>query len=125
VFVAEVFSGESTPGGKTKGNGSSGHGNPYLGRILGEAAVIVGKTDTFLRERYRRIARRRGKKRAIVAVGRSVVVIIWHLLHDPYARFHDLGSDYVNRHTNPETKKHNHVRQLEALGYAVTLTPAA
>ena len=43
----------------------------------------VGRTDTFLGERYRRIARRRGKKRAIVAVGRSILVIIWHLLTDP------------------------------------------
>ena len=78
-----------------------------------------------LGERYRRIARRRGKNRAIVAVGRSILVIIWHLLQDPDARFHDLGSDYFSRRTNPDTRKHNHVRQLEALGYTVTLTPAA
>ena len=48
--------------GKTKGAGSTGHGNPYLARVLGEAAVAAGKTDTFLGERYRRIARRRGGK---------------------------------------------------------------
>jgi transposase len=45
-------------------------------RVLGEAAVSAGKTDTFLGERYRRIARRRGKKRAIVAVGRSILIIV-------------------------------------------------
>jgi transposase len=60
--------------------------------VLGEAAVAAGKTDTFLGERYRRIARRRGKRRAIVAVGRSILVIVWHLLSDPEAHFCDLGA---------------------------------
>jgi transposase len=75
--------------------------------------------------RYRRIVRRRGKKKAIVAVGRSLMVIIWHLLADPGARFHDLGVDHYDRHVNTHAKKRNHVRQLEALGYRVTLEPAA
>lgn len=74
---------------------------------------------------YRRIARRRGKQRAIVALGRAILVIIWHLLEDPQARFHDLGPDHFSRHTNPDARKNNHIRQLEALGYNVTLTPAA
>jgi transposase len=111
--------------GKKKGSGTTGHGNPYLARVLGEAAVSAGKTGTFLGERYRRIARRRGKKRAIVAVGRSILVIIWHLLSDPDARFHDLGSDFYDNRIGPERKKRNHIRQLEALGYKVTLQPAA
>ena len=111
--------------GKKKGRGTTGHGNPYLARVLGEAAVAAGKTDTFLGERYRRIARRRGKKRAIVAVGRSILVIIFHLLSDPDARFHDLGSDFYDNRIGPDRKKRNHVRQLEALGYTVTLQPAA
>jgi len=111
--------------GKKKGRGATGHGNPYLARVLGEAAVAAGKTDTFLGERYRRIARRRGKKRAIVAVGRSILVIIFHLLSDPDTRFHDLGSDFYDNRIGPERKKRNHVRQLEALGYTVTLQPAA
>ncbi|MGH3848274.1 MAG: hypothetical protein ACRDRT_00940 [Pseudonocardiaceae bacterium] len=87
--------------------------------------MAAGKTDTFLGERYRRIARRRGNKRAIVAVGRSILVIVWHLLSDPEARFHDLGSDFHDNRINPERKKRNHIRQLEALGYTVTLQPAA
>jgi transposase len=111
--------------GKTKGRGSTGHGNPYLARVLGEAAVSAGKTDTFLGERYRRIARRRGKKRAIVAVGRSILVIVWHLLADPDARYHDLGSDFYDNRIGPDRKKRNHIRQLEALGFKVTLEPAA
>ena len=91
--------------GKKKGKGTTGHGNRYLARVLGEAAVSAGKTDTFLGERYRRIARRRGKKRAIVAVGRSILVIVWHLLSDPEARFHDLGPDFYDNRTSPERKK--------------------
>jgi transposase len=111
--------------GRKKGNGATGHGNRYLAAALGEAAVGAGKTDTFLGERYRRIARRRGKKKAIVAVGRSILVIVWHLLSDPQARFEDLGSDFYDTHLNTSAKKHNHIRQLEALGYKVTLEPAA
>jgi len=111
--------------GKKKGKNATGHGNPYLARVLGEAAVAAGKTDTFLGERYRRIARRRGKKKAIVAVGRSILVIIWHLLSDPDARFHDLGPDFYDTRIDPERKKLNHIRQLQALGYRVTLEPAA
>jgi len=111
--------------GKSKGRGSTGHGNPYLARVLGEAAVGASRTDTFLGERYRRIARRRGKKKAIVAVGRSILVIVWHLLSDPDDRYHDLGSDFYDNRLGPERKKRAHVRQLEALGYKVTLEPAA
>jgi transposase len=110
--------------GRKKGNGSTGHGNPYLARVLGQAAVSAAKTNTFLGERYRRIARRRGAKRAIVAVGRSILTITWHLLSDPEAAFHDLGADFYDTHTNPERRKRNHVRQLEALGYKVTLEAA-
>jgi transposase len=111
--------------GRRKGNETTGHGNPYLARVLGEAALSAGKTDTFLGERYRRIARRRGKKKAIVAVGRSILVIIWHLLSDDQARFHDLGPDFYDTRAGTEHAKRNHIRRLQALGYRVTLEPAA
>ena len=111
--------------GKRKGKNSTGHGNRYLGKVLGEAAVAAGKTDTFLGERYRRISRRRGKKKAIVAVGRSILVIIWHLLSDPEAHFIDLGSGFYHQRIDPERRTRAHLRQLEALGYKVTLEPAA
>jgi transposase len=111
--------------GKTKGKATTGHGNPYLARVLGEAAVAAGRTNTFLGERYRRIARRRGAKRAIVAVGRSILVIVWHLLADPTAHYHDLGAGFYDTRINADRTKRNHVRQLEALGYKVTLEPAA
>jgi transposase len=111
--------------GRRKSNGTTGHGNPYLARVLGEAAVSAGKTDTFLGERYRRIARRRGKKKAIVAVGRSILVIVWHLLSDDQAQFHDLGADFYDTRAGIEHAKRNHIRQLQALGYRVILEPAA
>ncbi len=111
--------------GRKKGNGATGHGDRYLARVLGEAAVAASKTNTFLGERYRRIARRRGKKKAIVAVGRSILVIVWHLLSDDQARFHDLGPDFHDNRLGPERTRRNHVRQLEALGYKVTLQPVA
>lgn len=122
---AKFSPGIKSSAGKTKGTGSTGHGNRYLARVLGEAAVVAGRSDSFLGERYRRIARRRGKKRAIVAVGRSMLVIIWHLLADEHAHYTDLGADHFTRHLNPDSRKRNHIRQLEALGYTVTLAPAA
>jgi hypothetical protein len=92
---------------------------------LGNAAAAAGRTDTFLGERYRRITRRRGKKKAVVAIGRSLLVIIWHLLSDPDARFHDLGSDFYHTRISPDRNKRDHIRHLEAFGYKVTLEPAA
>ena len=96
--------------GKKKGRGSAGHGNPYLARVPGNAAAAAGKTGTFLGERYRRIARRRGSKRAIVAIGRSILVIIWHLPADPGAQFRDLGPGFYAARTDPERRKRGHVR---------------
>jgi hypothetical protein len=52
-------------------------------------------------------------------------VIIWHLLADPTARYTDLGSDFYDTRTDPERRKRTHIRQLQALGYKVTLEPAA
>jgi transposase len=125
VSWAKFAPGVKESAGKPKGRGSTGRGNPYLARVLGEAAVAASKTNTFLGERYRRIARRRGKQRAIVAVGRSILVIVWHLLSDPTVRFHDLGAGFYDTRIGSERAKRNHIRQLEALGYKVTLEPAA
>jgi transposase len=122
---AKFAPGVKESAGRRKGNSSSGHGNRYLARVLGQIAVTAARTNTFLAERYRRIARRRGAKRAIVAVGRSVLTIIWHLLSVPETHFRDLGTDFYLSRTDTERRKRNHVRQLEALGYRVTLDLAA
>jgi transposase len=105
--------------------GKTGKGNPYLKGLLGEAAVAASKTNTFLGERYRRIVKRRGKLKALVAVARSILIIVWHLLADPTTRFHDLGADYHTTRIDKGRKIRNLIRQLEALGQTVTLQPAA
>jgi transposase len=122
---AKFAPGVKESAGRRTGHGSTGHGNRYLARVLGQIAVAAARTHTFLGERYRRIARRRGAKRAIVAVGRSVLTIIWHLLTDPASGFRDLGADFYLSRTDTERRKRNHIRQLEALGYNVTLDLAA
>jgi transposase len=122
---AKYAPGVSESAGKKKGKNTTGHGNPYLARALGEAAIGAARTDTFLGERYRRIARRRGKNKAIVAVGRSILVIVWHLLSDPNVRYADLGPDFYDNRISNSRKMRNHVRQLEALGCKVTLETAA
>ncbi len=106
-------------------SGKTGKGNRYLKGELGEAAASAAKTDTFLGERYRRLVRRRGKLKALVAVARSILVIVWHLLANPNDRYADLGSDFYDHHLHKDRKTRNLVRQLQALGHHVTLAPAA
>jgi transposase len=106
-------------------SGRTGRGNPYLKGALGEAAAAAARTDTFLGERYRRLVRRRGHQRALVAVARSILVVVWHLLADQDIRFVDLGSDFYERRLNKERRARDLVRQLQALGHTVTLSPAA
>jgi transposase len=106
--------------------GKKGQGNGYLRGALGQAAIGAARTDTFLSERYHRIARRRGKAKAQVAVARSILIIIWHLLADPAARFTDLGPGYYQARTDKDKKIKNHIRQIEALlGHPITITNAA
>ncbi|WP_327072916.1 hypothetical protein OG196_10640 [Kitasatospora purpeofusca] len=92
---------------------------------LGEAANAAARTDTFLGARYRRIVKRRGHAKALVAVARTILVIAWHLINDPDARYQDLGADWHQRHLNSTRKTRDLVRQLQALGHQVTLAPAA
>jgi transposase len=105
--------------------GKKGQGDTWLRGSLGQAATAAARTATFLGERYARIARRRGKAKAQVAVARSILVIIWHLLADPAARYTDLGYGYHQARTDADRKLRNHIRQIQALGFTVTLTKAA
>jgi transposase len=114
-----IQSGPVTRAGKT------GKGNPYLKGALGEAAAAAAKTNTFLGERYRRLVKRRGKLKALVAVARSILVIVWHLLANPATRFRDLGPDYHTNRIAIERRLRNHIAQLTAMGYRVTVEPAA
>ena len=106
-------------------SGKKGQGNTWLRSALGQAANGAARTQTFLGERYHRIARRRGKTKAQVAVARSILVIIWHLLADPADRFTDLGHGYYQARLDTDRKLKNHIRQIQALGFAVTITKAA
>jgi transposase len=108
--------------GSKNTSGKAGKGNPYLKGVLGTVAASASRTNTFLGERYRRLVKRRGKLKTIVAVARSALTIIWHLLTNPTTRYHDLGSDYHTSHIDKQKQTRNHIRQLQALGYTVTLT---
>jgi transposase len=111
--------------GKKSTAAAPGKGDPWLKGPLGEVAATAARSGTFLGERYRRIARRRGKLKALVATARAILVIIFHLLADPATRFRDLGPGYYEDRISAERKIRNHVRQLEALGLTVTITGAA
>ena len=105
--------------------GKKGRGNTWLRNSLGQAATGAARTTSFLGERYHRIARRRGKAKAQVAVARSILVITWHLLSDPAARFTDLGPGYYQARTDKDKKIKNHIRQIEALlGHPITIIQA-
>ena len=106
--------------GKAK-PGTTGKGSPWIAGMLGEAAMGAARTKTFLGSRYHRLARRRGKQRALVATGRTILVIAYHLLTDPDARFSDLGPDWHDR-IAPLRRKRQLIAELERLsGKKVTL----
>jgi transposase len=118
---AGVCPGNKQSGGKRL-SGATSSGNPYLRAILGEVAwTISHMKDNYLSAQYHRIARRRGKQKAILAVSHSILLIIYHVLRDkkPYT---DLGADYFDK-LDTQRVQHHHVRRLEQLGFEVTLTP--
>jgi len=112
----------ATQSGTRHGKGKQKKGNSYARAAAGQAAIGAAGTATFLGERYTRIARRRGKAIAQVAVARSIMIIAWHLLSDPQARYRDLGPDFYASHISRDKKIRNHVRGLQALGLTVTIT---
>jgi transposase len=103
----------------------TGKGNPYLKAALGQMATGAAKTDSFLGARYRRLAKRMPKAKALAAIERSILVIIFHLLSDPTVTFEDLGADYYDNRIDKQRRTRNLIHQLEALGHHVTLNPAA
>jgi transposase len=119
---AGVCPGNKQSGGKRL-SGETTHGSPGLRAMLGEVAWSIAHTaDTSLAVQYHRLARRCGKRKAIVAVSPTLLVIVYHLLRDqrPYS---DLGADYFDQLDRTRLERRS-VRQLERLGYAVTLTPS-
>jgi transposase len=108
--------------GTRHGKGKQKKGNSYARAAAGQAAIGAFGTATFLGERYRRIARRRGGAIAQVAVARSIMIIVWHLLSDPAARYRDLGPDWHDTHVNRDKKIRSHIRGLQALGLTIAIT---
>jgi transposase len=99
-------------------------GNRWLRRALAEAAWAASHTkDTYLAAQFRRLAARRGRKRALVAVGHSQLVIIYHMLKYNL-EYQDLGGDFFDR-IDPERLRRYLVNRLERMGYDVLLTPKA
>ncbi len=100
-------------------------GNPWLTSALVEAAwSAIRVKDCYLAVRYQRIRKRRGEQRAIIAVAHTLLVICWHLLTDEVV-YEELGPNYLAGRDQPERRRKHLVRQLEQLGYAVELAPAA
>ena len=105
--------------------GRAGKGDPWLRRALGTAAMAAGKTDTRLGAQYRRIARKRGKKKAIVAVSRVLCEIAWILICDPSAEYEDPGPGYWSPRS-PARATRDRIREIERLnpGKKVVLADA-
>lgn len=117
-FVSNPIDLACTDGKHRSGQTRKGH--KPLGVALNQAAHAASRTKhTYLSAQYRRLAGRRGKKKAIVAVAHSIVVIAYHLLqrNEPYR---ELGGDYFDKQ-RPDATAKRLVKRLERLGYAVTL----
>jgi transposase len=119
---AGICPGNNVSAGK-RHSGKTTAGNRWLRRVLTQAAWAAAATkDTYLSAQFRRVAPRRGKKRAIIALAHSMLVSIYYMLtrHESYA---DLGADYLD-HLHPQRLARSLTRRLEKLGYTVTLEPA-
>jgi len=114
----------SQSGPRTRKPGK-GHGDAYLKGYCTQAATGAAGTSTFPGERIGRLARRLGGNRAKCAVTRSILIITWHLLPDPGARFTDLGPGWHDSSADRDRKIRAHVRQLQALSLTVELSEPA
>lgn len=123
---AGLCPGNNESAGKHK-SGRTRKGNNEVRTILTECAWAAGRTGTYVGAQFRRMHRRFGKtggRKAAIAIAHTLIVIIWHVLHDN-AEYRDLGSDYFTRYDNPEARKRRLIHDLQTLGYDVTVQPAA
>lgn len=118
---AGMSPGNDESAGKRR-SGKTPKGNKWLRRTLTQAAWAATKRKGgYLAAQYRQLSARRGKKRAIVALGHTILVAAYHMLKDE-VDYRDLGSDYFDRRRRDRTTKHL-VSRLERLGYEVKLEP--
>jgi transposase len=121
---AGMCPGQDESAGKQR-SGKRRKGNQWLRRALTEAGWAASHTkDNYLAAQYRNIARRRGRKRACIAVGHSILRIAYHLLETAGARYKDLGPDYFTTHKKQQLATQL-LRRLASLGYQVTINTAA
>jgi len=117
---AGMCPGNNESAGKHK-SGKTTKGSKWLKSALTEAAWAAGRTKgTYMRSHYRRLASRRGKKRALVAVGHTILVIVYHVMKN-YKPYYELGEDFFER-LNVDRLRYYYSKRLEALGYKVELT---
>jgi transposase len=120
---AGICPGSHESAGKRK-KGTTNRANRWLRRALVQAAWAASHTkNTYLAAQFRRLASRRGRKRALVAVAHSILVSVYHVLSRG-TEYRDLGANHYET-LNPERLTRNLVKRLEALGHRVTLQPAA
>src|SRR5712692_94414 len=118
---AGMCPGNNESAGKRK-SGKTTKGSNYLRAALTQSAWAASHSKaTYLAAQYRKLARRNGKKRALVAVGHSILVIAYHILQNR-ASYHELGGDYFDRQ-NVELQRARYIRKLEALGVKVSVEP--
>jgi transposase len=119
---AGICPGQKESAGKRQ-SGRTRMANPYVKAAVVQAAHTTARTQTYLGEQYRRLRKRRGAKRAAVAVGHSILIIFYCMMTtgEPY---HEKGPDYF-RNQNSGKGERQLVRRLEQLGYQVTAPPAA
>ena len=119
---AKVSPGNNESAGKRKSS-HTGKGNPWIKAALTEAAQSAAHSkDTYLSALYRRLARRRGKNRATIAVAHSILISLYHMLRDGTS-YRDLGANYFDQRDRDSTVRRA-VRRIERLGYKVTLNAA-
>jgi transposase len=105
-------------------SGKTRMANRYLRSTLIQAGVAASHAKhSALQALYARVKRRRGHKKAVVATGHQILAIAYYVMRDGVT-YHELGPDYFDRHDRERTAR-RHVKQLEALGYVVTVQPAA
>jgi len=116
---AGMCPGNNESAGKRR-SGKTRKGNRYLRAVLVQAAWVASQQkETYLAAQYKRMVKRMGKKKALVAVGHTILVIVWHVLKKK-ASYQELGGDYFDRRHKEQQKKRL-IRQLESLGLKVTI----
>jgi transposase len=123
---AGLCPGNNESAGRRK-SGRTRKGNSEVRDVLTECAWSVGKTSSYVGAQFHRLHRRFGKKgggKAAVAVAHTLIVIVWHVLHD-HSTYRELGHDYFTRRDNPEAVARRLVHSLQAMGYHVELSATA